>query len=367
MKLRDCPRTCAILLALSGCGDFDLPPQVASSKYIDYHTDADASVICMDDLLAREDSFIERTAALLGVDPPSSTIDFVWDPIMDGSEPWACPGTDGCYHSKEGTDRSVVVSPALSHPHEFVHAVEIQALGSGHPTLMEGIAEYLGAARLTHFGEDFPERFKAMITKSPKPDSNYNLAMHFVGSIFARHGAAKYQELRTKMPASAKLEQFAKVFEEVYGQSLDDALVEMSGGDKIVYGLLPFAGCGDGEAAELPWTGEGLIDTAIEMSCGDPWFAGGGTADGEPGFYGYYVIEVSEAGYYDLTVAGGALVGIVAGCSFDLIQSAVGSFDGQTGHRLLQSGRHSLSIAFPAGPEARGEATVRLEYVGPPP
>lgn len=354
------------MLAFAGCGvDFDLPPLVASSEYIAYHTDADAAVICMDDLLAHEDQFIERTAALLGVDPPSSPIDFVWDPIMDSSAPWACPGTDGCYHSKEGDDLSVIVSPAISHPHEFVHAIEIQALGLGHPTLMEGLAEYLGATRATPPGASFPERFKAMIAKSPKPDDDYTLAMHFVGSIFARHGAAKYLELRAKMPENAKLGRFAEVFAAVYGQSLDDALVEISG--EPVYGLLGLPGCEDGEAREIPWTSEGLIDTSIESSCGDPWFAGGGFVDGRPGFYGYYIIEVPEAGFYELTVAGGALVGLVAGCTFDLLQSAVGSFDGATGHKLLQSGRHRLAITFPPRPQARGEATVRLEYVGPPP
>src|SRR5690606_25968652 len=101
-----CPHLCALLLALAGCNqDFELPPLVASSKYIAYRTDADASVICMEDLLAREDRFIERTASLLGVDPPSSAIDFVWDPVQDGSEPWACgpgiadPRCSGCTNS----------------------------------------------------------------------------------------------------------------------------------------------------------------------------------------------------------------------------------------------------------------------------
>jgi len=66
-------RVGAMVLAASGCGDLVVPPIIASSEYIAYHTDVDASVICMDDLLAQEDRFIERTAALLGVDPPPHT------------------------------------------------------------------------------------------------------------------------------------------------------------------------------------------------------------------------------------------------------------------------------------------------------
>lgn len=366
VNLRASPRSCAILLALTGCGgDFELPPQFASSEYIVYHTNVDASVICMDDLLAREDRFIEHTAALLGVEVPSHPIDFVWDPINDGSEPWACPeGAPACHFSREGDDLSVIVSEGLAQPHELVHAIEIQALGHGHPTLSEGLAEYLGAPRAVPSEATFPELFKAMLAKSAEP-ANYSLAMFFVGSIFARHGATKYRELHARMPASATLERFAEVFEAVYGQSLDDALREMSGG--TVEGLLPFPGCAEGEAREIPWTSEGLLDAVIEGSCGDPWFAGGGFSDGKAGFRGYYIIEVPKPGYYDLTVTGGPLVGIVAGCSFALLQSAVGSKNGQTGRNLLEPGRHTLAIAFPPGPEARGEAKVRLAYVGPPP
>jgi hypothetical protein len=371
MNARASLRPCVILLSLAGCGgDFELPPLAASSKYINYHTDADASVICMDDLLAREDRFIERTAAMLGVNVPSSPIDFVWDPIQSGADPWACPQNaastiTSCYLSREKDDLAVVISRDVANHHELVHAVDVAALGAdGHPTLGEGLAEYLGALKSTLHPQGFPEVFKAMVAKIPIPNS-YRWAMHFVGSIFARHGAEKYRALRAEMPKNAGLETFAEAFEAVYGQSLDDALVEMNG--ESVYGIDKFPACDDGEVRELPWTGEGLIDAMIESSCGDPWFFGGGFVDGQAGFYGYYVIEVPEAGYYDLTVGGGPLLGLMTGCSFAMLESAVGSFSGQTGRRLLQPGRHTLAIAFPPGPEARGEATVRLEYVAPPP
>lgn len=362
-----------MFLAIAGCGrDFELPPLVASSEYIAYHTDADASVICVDDFLVREDRFIERTATLLGVDPPLNKIDFVWNPVVDGSEPWACPpeGAD-CYMHREEDDLSVVVSRSRSNHHEVVHAVEIQALGDGgNRTLQEGLAEYLGTRSTTAFDlGDFPGAFKAMIAEGPRP-SDYRLAMHFVGSIFVRHGAAGYRALRAKMPAKVGVEKFAEVFEMEYGQSLDDALVEMSG--QQVYAIDLFDGCGDGEARELDWTAEGLIETTLEGSCGDPWFVGTGFVDGREGFYGLYVVEVPEGGYYELTVGGvagdSALVrAFLSACSFAMIESQVPSFGGATGKGLLQPGRHMLQITFPPGPQARGEATIRLELVAPPP
>src|SRR5690606_14298314 len=114
--------------------------------------------------------------------------------------------------------------------------------------------------------------------------------MHFVGSIFARHGADRYRSLRFKMPADAGVEQFAAVFEAEYGQSLDDALRDMAG-DRV-QGRDLSSGCGEGEAPELAWTGEGLLDATIDSACGDPWFFGAGFDRGRPGFFGYYFIEV---------------------------------------------------------------------------
>ena len=365
-------RPCAISFLLAGCnGDLDLPPAVASSEYLAYHTDADSSIICMDDFLMRQDRFIEQTAVLLGVEVPSKTIDFMWDPVPKRSDPWACPpNRDGCYQHRAEDELEVVVSPRLANHHELVHAVEIQALGSGHQTLEEGLAEYLGTSYSPSFAPDnFPGAFKAMLAKSPNP-SDYGLAMHFVGSIFARHGAEKYRELRARMPKTAGLQEFAEVFEAEYGQRLDDALIEMS--NQKVYSIDMFFGCGEGEANELTWTSKGLIDTMIESSCGDPWFYGGGFTDGQAGFYGLYAVDVLEAGYYDLTVTGIAdgpvpLRAFVTGCSFALLESAVASFDGQTGRRILQAGRHTVVIAFPERSEAKGDAAFRLEYISPPP
>jgi hypothetical protein len=365
-------RLSALALALAGCGvDFPLPPRVAGSEYIDYHTDVDASVICMDDLLAREDRFIERTAGLLGVDPPSGTIDYVWEPAADGTKPWECPDmrAEDCYqHSEDGI--SVVVSDSLSQHHELVHAIEHRAMRpDGHNTLEEGLAEYLGTLNVSTFTTDkFPDEFKEMLAASPMP-GDYRLAMHFVGSIFARHGVEKFRALYMKMPTDAGLDEFAAVFEAVYGQTLDAALIEMSG--VPLRAIDTFVGCDDGEAPALAWADDALLDVTIESACGDPLFYGGGFTDGQAGFYGRYLVEVPRAGYYDLKVdaaPGGPmpLRGLLTGCSFEMIASAAISRRGASDRALLQPGRHSLIVAFPPASEARGTATVQLTFFAPP-
>lgn len=359
----------ALVPVLAGCNDaFELPPEVAASEYVVYHTDADASAICLEDLLARQDRFIERTAMRLGVEPPPEPVHFVWDLVQDGSEPWACNDNVNCYKHRTEEKLSVVVSQSPINHHELVHAVDAQTLGTQvHRTLEEGLAEYLGSLQTTRFAPGvFPAAFKAMLAESPIP-SDYGLAMHFVGSVFARHGVERFLELREAMPEDARPEEFAGVFASVYGQSLDDALDEMSG--EQVYAIDDFAGCDD--APELAWSADGLLDAELTGACGDRWFFGPGFVEGRMGFLGFYVIEVAEAGDYELTVGPAAdglqpFRGVLTACSFDLLGSQALSLAGRTGRGTLQPGRHTLGIAFPPQSEARGRARVRLEYVGPP-
>lgn len=361
--------TTAIALALAGCGgDFELPPEIASSTYLVYHTDVDASVICMDDLLAREDQFIERTATMIGVKPPSEPIHFVWDLDQDGKEPWACDGNTNCFKLLADDGRSVVVSNSPTNHHELVHAIDAQALGTDvHRTLVEGLAEYLGSLRTSGFDPgQFPAAFTAMLDRAPVP-SDYALAMHFVGSIFALHGAAKYRELRATTPPGARAAEFSATFESVYRLGFD-ATLEQIGAERL-NAVDRFPGCDDG--IDLSWTGEGLLEATIHAACGDPWFFGAGLVAGRVGFFGYYVVDVPQPGEYALTVGPAAdapapLRGFLSGCSFDLLDSQALSLSGETDSGPLKSGKHVLLVAYPPRAEARGAAQVRLEYVGPP-
>ncbi|WAS93794.1 hypothetical protein [Nannocystis punicea] len=365
---------CWILaMGAAGCaGDDDaLPPVLASSKYIDYHIDTDATVSlqCPESLLAREDRFIERTAATLGVEVPEGRIHFIWRPGASKS----CDSSLACYRYRESEGDGLILSSLRRERHELVHAIESPALGAdGSRTLSEGIADYLGSYRWTEAGQtDFPAAFKAALSDGDEVD--YERAMHFVGSIFTRYGAEKYRELRATVPGDAGPEEFAAAFESIYGLPLDDALAEMTEG---VQAVEQPDGCAEGEASELLWDRDGLIDTTLELTCGDPSLYFFGTyddtrPDGHQ-MHARFVVQIAEPGYYDLTVRGtadqpGSVHGSLRRCAPGLSTGGVGSLDGRIGHGLLNAGKYALQLSFPGAPEARAAAMVRVEYMGPPP
>lgn len=342
----------------------EMPEIVASSKYIDYSPVGETSAICMDEALAREDRFIEETAAFLGVDPPSGRIRFIRNPMGDffeDSGPWACPGAAfNCYTYDEIEDAGLIRSIGWSHSHELVHAVEIPALGAdGHRTLIEGLADYLGSADTSEDVLDgFPGAFKAMVARSPMPD-DYRLAMHFVGSLLRNHGLGKYKALREALPAEGDLAALESAFLSVYGESLEVALETMSG--EAIQGLLKSTRC-NGEAEELSWTSPGVLETTLRGECGDPTFVGPGFSSSRPGFFKVFEFEVTEVGYYRLTLTGTDGVGSTdyslipcPGVETGLYASAGG----------LYPGRYELGVGYPAGPEARGELNLKLEFVAP--
>lgn len=361
-----------VTVAAADCsrGESKWPPLVASSKYIDYHTRGDTSVICMDDFLEREDRFIEETALALGLGVPTGRIHFISDPTQDLGRPetWSCKTATDCYWYVAEEDYGVILSAGFTHRHELVHAIEIPALGEGaHRMLGEGVAQYFGSyTSSASVLEDFSGAFKAMVTDNPQP-SDYRLAMHFVGSLIGRYGVEKYKAMRSAMPSDGGLDELASAFESVYGQTLDQALAEMS--DKAIHGLDPVSGCVEGEGQVILWTAPGLIETTVRGECGDGWFVSGGGQ----GFGTRFVIDVPEAGIYELTVGspdGGSsaqFAGQLMACPRDTPQGFVDSYDGATGFGLLHPGRHVLSIGFPHGPEPRGSATLRLEFDAPPP
>jgi hypothetical protein len=344
-----------------GCAEQSLPPLVASSKYIDYHTDADPSVLCMDDFLAREDRFVEEVAEMLGVDVPTGRISFVWNPYMESGESWACKHSVDCYRYDEGQGTGLIVSRNVWNRHELVHAVEIPALGAeGSKVLGEGLAEYLGSGKSTAGVVDgFPAAFEAMVEDG---EVDYLLAQHFVGALFLRDGAEKYRAFRQALSASAGAQQFSSTFEAIYGRAWSEALAEMN---EPVHGLVQPLGCGDGN--ELEWTADGILDTTIASQCGDGSFFGPGTVHGRPAFEATFIVQIAEAGAYDFTVRGAGVEGILNACSFEIKSQSIGSNGGQTIQGLLYPGEHVLLLRFPAADEPRGEASVTIEYVGPPP
>jgi len=345
------------VLSLLACNDTSedsgLPDIVASSKYIDYSPFADTSVLCMDDVLA-----------YLGVDTPSGRIRYVWEPQQEfgDSQTWACEGNAlSCYIYRDRENFGLIRSLSFAQYHELVHAVDIPMLGKGHRTLVEGLAEYLGSSSSSQgVLEGFSDAFKAMVMRSPQPD-DYRLAMHFVGSILLSHGVDKYKALRKALPADGDLGALEVAFEAVYGETLSAALISMS--DAPILGVQRSSACVAGEGEELTWTSPGLIETTLRGECGDGTFIGPGFVDSRAGFRKGFAVEIAEAGYYEMTIVGPEPASEQPSFSFSPCPGVqTGIFDGAGG---LYPGRYELGVGFPAGPEARGEATFRLEFIAP--
>ncbi|MDC0716546.1 hypothetical protein [Nannocystis bainbridge] len=351
----------ALLGGSAGCAGEDLPPLVASGRFIDFHTDADASLLCMDDFLAREERFVAAVAGAVGVGVPTGRIRYVWDAFAASGEPWACERSRDCYRYDESRDSGLIVSRTVVNRHELVHAVEVPALGqAGSKVLGEGLAEHLGSGTSTAgVVAGFPAAFEAMVERG---ELDYLLAQHFVGSIVARDGAAKYRAFRVALPGDARLPQFVEVFESIYGRSWGEALAAM---DEPIYGLNRPLGCGEGEP--LAWDAEGSIDRSVVSQCGDGTFFGPGLVDGQPAFEATFVVEVARAGLHDFTIEGAGVEGVLQACASATMSQSLGSHGGQTIRGSLEAGEHVLLLRFPADDGLRGEAKLRLAFVGPPP
>lgn len=352
----------------------ELPEVLASSKYIDYSTWEDGTVVCMDDRLAEWDAFIEEASGFLGVAPPTRRIQYVWMnlpafPTMDSKSAsewdlWGCDESSmGCYSHRPESERAVIYSKTVEQYHELMHAVDLAAFGFGAPVLQEGVADYLGGwGSSEDILEDFPQRFKEWVDAELLPE-DYRPAMQFVGSVLERYGVEKFKELRVKMPREARFSEFAAVFEEVYGRPLEPELVAMSAAPVQGMGAL-WEGCGD-RSEVVPWAGPGLIDTVLRGECGDASFFGGGFAEGQPGFMKIFTVEVADAGFYDLSISGSGPAApyhvTIDGCPG--VGGTVSASEGDSGFGMLSAGRYRVRVLFPQAPEPRGEVSLRLERI----
>lgn len=355
--------------------DWVLPPVGASSKYVDYSTWADAAPVCLDDRLAQWDEFIEEAAAFLEVEPPSGRIRYVAVPLPystpfgevkalpDYDVPdnaWGCSETAaGCYRYLRAEDRGLIFAKMEELFHELAHAVDIAALGYSHPVLMEGLAQFVTLSDpYARVPEDFPTHFMEMVAAGPHPN-NYALAMHFVGSMIERGGIEEFKELRAQLARDDDLDALADAYARVYGEDLEAGLAAMT---------TPIHGLGlspDPCAAEetLGWTSPGQIETTLRGTCGDGSFVGFGS-----GFSKRYLIELEEAGDYEFTVEGPGAVspGIeIGGCPGFFGLAGYGNHD--EGHWVVvdvRPGLHVLRVHFPPDPEAKGEVTLKVAYMG---
>jgi hypothetical protein len=343
----------------------DLPRVAVESRYIEYSTWADDSVLCMDDLLRGLDDYIDETAAFLEIEPPTRKIRYVWVPEpIKSAENWLCQTEGpliGCVFWDMG--KVVIFSANPDHHHELVHAVSIGGLGPAHPLLEEGLAMHLGDFKSTLDDlEDFPAKFRRMLDRGPIPDS-YPLASHYVASVIDRHGIEEFKTLMQRLPHDANFDGLTEVHADVYGEDLDDALTAM---DVPIPGRLQ-PRC-DGEP--VAWEGGDDLQVTLQGTCGDGRLYGSGFVAGYPAFYKEYVLEVPTSGVYTMTVTNAEDVtapssGSMTSCP-GVEPGIIGSMNGEPSPGLLQKGLHSLTIGFPQGPEARGEVSVSLRFQGDP-
>lgn len=352
-------------LALVSCGDgaSDGEAIVVESEYIEYDTPADDSMLCMDDHLRILDTFIEETAASLGVAPPTGKIGYTWIPSrITTVEDRPCDDGPKRRDCVVGTDDPVhVYTELLEDYHLLVHAVSRAAVGPSHPLLEEGLARYLGDGGDDNYKPDFPAGFKAMLGRGPVPDyAPY--ALHYVGSLLEVHGVEKFKELMRRMPVAGDVVDLAQAHLAVYGEELDAALAGM---DVPIRGQLEFP-C---EGETLAWTGGADLDVTLRGECGDGYFYGAGSVEGYPAFYKNFILDVPTPGVYEMRVeaTGDAAVPAVAGAYGCAGQGdIIGAESGSPSSGRLEAGRHLLILGFPQVAEPKGEARLQLVYGGLP-
>jgi hypothetical protein len=343
-----------------------LPTEVVEGEYVEYRTWADDSALCVDGLVSAMDVYVEEVAGVLDVPTPAQIIRYVWVPrYLQGPETWMCdPGIIGCYQSFELA--GVIHSTYFFTLHELVHAVSVPEFGSGPPVLEEGMAMYLSWSSDTEmWRQGFPEAFRAVLERDLRPD-DYMLAMHFVGHLLERWGRNEYKRLRASLDWDASYEELAAAFGEVYGEDLDEVLVASP--PPATAGPGPRA-CSGGEE-ELVWEGQDL-EVVLTGACGEPDFVGPGRVEGQPEFFKDFVVEVPAAGIYEAYLDAGDVPPESAQVSLGGCPGvASGYLSGRAGGggvALLGAGMHLLQASFPPNMERRGEMTLIVRYLSPPP
>ncbi|MDC0667629.1 hypothetical protein [Nannocystis radixulma] len=342
------------------------PDVVATSRYIEYSTWADPTLLCMDSQLAAADLFVEKTAAFLHSDPPPvSSIRYIHVPesLQDPARTWPCPSSIGACFLREGRvldDRSAIYSPRPMHWHELVHAVAHHAIGrGGHWVIREGLADYLSQAGSTGaILEDFPQALKDDLERE-EPSSDYRMATHFVGSVIERYGIARFKQFVARLDSDDRWEGVSSAYALEFGQDLEAALAEMALAPITLKGLFE---C-EGEA--IPWTSDGELDVTLTGTCGDPFYVSPGVAEETPGAFKTYVFDVSESAMYEFSLTSsnpGTVYGMLQNCDFRA--SWWVALD-EARSVPLEPGKHVLSVGFPYGDDMLGELDFRLSRLAP--
>jgi len=372
----------AASLALSACADdpeWDLPPLVASSQYIDYR--AWTGPMCMDDALADWDLFLEETAERL--DAPPTRVTYAWVPHeFDEPDRWGCvAGMLGCF--RLGPDLSrVVFSRLAEHHHELVHAVESPAFPNRHHFLKEGMATYLSEWEWVSLRPESPpsqDELARLITDGPRTREEYAAAAHFVGWVIERHGMERYRDLAARWPAGGDYADLEVAYAAAIDADLAADLIDI--GLTEVYGRRHDFVCDpDTVAPVLPWGPGQSFALTLSGECGD--IGPTGPADPAdplptgatlPGFIRVLALDIPESGAYALRFgpAAAALTSptlataALRGCP-DANFSPAWTGGDSVGVTLLEAGRYRLEVNVPPRPDSARDIDIFIDYIAPP-
>jgi hypothetical protein len=206
-----------------------------------------------------------------------------------------CAVGSGCTH-----DQDVYVAE-VPLDHELVHAAYQNEYGYGvYPLVLgEGVAEYFGDD-VSRQG-DVPSIQEVVDTRDDYlTGGGYVRAGHFVSYLIETRGLEQFNSVMSRSRGDDAPPQLGPIFSEVYGETLDDLLMEYSSYSECSRRSWrrPVLEC-EGEA--LPWDRSGTIPAisfADDLECDDP--ATIGPRNGR--VWTTRVFEIEEPGEYRFTM-----------------------------------------------------------------
>lgn len=259
----------ALLAGLVACPSepgFTLPDVRAESRYIQY-SDWGEAPLC-DSLLDELDGYVEDLAEFLQVAPPPPlSIRYTWVHPDAGVEvPLPCPGGTGGCAEVEG-DSVQIFAKVPANSHELVHAVHLLTLPRSDAILHEGLANYLGTsiALEPYDPGDFAREFQALLAQ-PRPNTHeeYQVAMHYVGSVAELYGVDAFKRLWHALPPDSTAEEFAAAHLEIFGEPLADTLLKLEQYAPAPWERAPRTAC---DGPEVEWWDRGSRTLDSDSAC----------------------------------------------------------------------------------------------------
>lgn len=278
-------------LAAFACGEPDdgvrlnLPPIVAESKYLRLSTDRELTVC--DGTLAELDRHVEAIYAAIDEPLPDGPIaTFVWTGSPEEQIHYCGQGR-GC--TIPFTGGPVIVDYTLDSLHEVAHAVHTFEFGRGPDLLAEGFAEVFGHPY--NYWDPATQTIdvvRVLDHGAGWKDVVYETGGLFVTTTIGRHGVDKFKQLFRRVDHDTDAEQFATIYEDVFGETLARATQELAPGRTRVVAVT----CAD---EPVPWSGD-TWRFATKLQCDSATGIG-------PGF-GWLTNKVARKVALDLPAAG---------------------------------------------------------------